>query len=186
MLSRDLQFQDSSLNQWETQGQEAWNKDQTHIYIVTGKINAGKTTKLSAIYDAIGVGDGFILPKIFEENQYIGQRILRLSTRESEYFSFKKEFLPILWDEEYSYGVYSFSRQGLLFASKITLDIITKKIEPIFIDEIGPLELQGKGFANILKQVLPLKKEIYITARNSCIKKIIKEFNIKEYTIINV
>lgn len=84
---------------------------------------------------------------------------MRLSTNESEIFSYRKGFTPSEWDEKYCYDINSFSRRGLGFANNTISDIIKKKIEPIFIAEIGLLELQGKGFAEIFTLLLKMNKE---------------------------
>lgn len=157
-----------------------------YVHIIAGGVNTGKTTRLLSIYRETGFGDGFINTKIYKAGQYAGQRIVRLSTGESENFSFKKGFIPLNWDEEYGYDVYSFSRRGLMFADKTVADIIAKGIEPAFIDEIGPLELQKKGFFGIFTMLLKIKKEIYITVRDSCVERIIKEFGIEKFHIIEV
>lgn len=161
-------------------------RGQSYVHIITGGVNTGKTTRLLSIYHELELGDGFINAKVYDAGQYTGQRIVRLSTGESVNFSFKKEFIPLNWDEEYTYDVYSFSRRGLIFAYNTVSDIILKKIEPIFIDEIGPLELQRQGFFDILAMLLKLKREIYITVRDSCVESVIKEFNIEKYNTIQV
>lgn len=159
---------------------------QTYVHIITGGINAGKTRKLLSIYHEIGRGDGFINTKVFHNDLYIGQRIVRLSTGESEHFSFKEGFAPSNWDEEYRYDVYCFSKKGMMFAYRTVSDIIAKGIEPVFIDEIGPLELMKKGFFHILILLLKMKNDVYITVRNSCVESVIKEFGIGKYQIIEV
>jgi nucleoside-triphosphatase THEP1 len=162
------------------------DRRQTCVHIIAGEVNTGKTARLLSIYRETGLGDGFINTKIYKAGQHAGQRIVRLSTGESENFSFKKEFIPLNWDEEYSYDVYSFSRRGLMFADKTVWDIIAKGIEPAFIDEIGPLELQQKGFFGIFTLLLKINKEIYITVRDSCVERVIKEFGIEKYQTVKV
>ncbi len=159
---------------------------QANVHIITGGVNTGKTTRLLSIYREIKLGDGFINTKIFEAGKHSGQRIVRLSTGDSEDFSFKKEFIPLNWDEEYSFDVYSFSKRGLMFAYKTVSDIIIKKVEPVFIDEIGPLELQKKRFFDMFTLLLKIKKEIYVTVRSSCVENIIKEFGIEKYQTIGI
>ncbi len=154
------------------------------INIITGGINTGKTKKLLSTYHEIGQGDGFIIFKVFDGGLYIGQRIMRLSTSESENFSFKEGFIPINWDEEYRYDVYSFSKKGLMFAHKTISDILERGIDPVFIDEIGPLELQKKGFFNIFRALIKMEKDIYVTVRSSCVENVIKEFKIGKYKMI--
>ena len=154
------------------------------IQIVTGGINAGKSSKLFSIYREVGQGDGFINLKVFEGGSYVGQKIMRLSTGESECFSFKEGFIPSDWDEAYRYDAYSFSRRGLTFANKTITDIIVRGTEPVFIDEIGPLELEKKGFFHAFKGLLAAQKKIYVVVRCSCVERVVNEFGLGKYQII--
>ncbi len=163
----------------------AENGRQTYVHIVTGEVNSGKTARLLSIYRSLGCGDGFINAKIFREGHFTGQRIIRLSTGESEIFSIISEFTPPDWDEVYKYGDFSFSGKGQEFAHNAVYSIIGQGIEPVFIDEIGPLELQKKGFYDIMSMLLGTKSEIYTAVRKSCMDSVLKEFNIKAYDIIS-
>lgn len=154
------------------------------IHIITGNINSGKTTRLLSIYNAKKQGDGFYSPKVFIDGHYAGQEIIRLSTGERKFFSFKTGFIPDGWDEEYHYQSYSFSYNGFLFVRNIILDIIQNNIEPIFVDEIGPLELNEQGFYNILNLLLKTDKDMYITVRQSCVNDVINKFRFTNYDII--
>lgn len=156
------------------------------VYIIVGKINEGKTTKLLSLYKEREKGDGFIIKKIYIGDIYVGQEIMRLSTGESMAFSYKEGFVPVHWWESEKFSTYSFSVEGLKFAENIVLGIEENNIEPVFIDEIGPLELQQKGFYKLLIRLLQKDKEIYITVRENCVKEVIEKFNIKIYKIINI
>lgn len=156
------------------------------MYIITGEIDCGKTTKLQLLYNDIGRGDGFILKKIYVDGINIGQKILQLSTGESRTFSIRDGAYDEGWDEIYRYGPYSFSKTGFLFAQAIAQNILDNGIEPIFMDEIGPLELQKKGFYNIFNNFLATGLDIYVVVRFSCVKDVIKLFNITKYRTINV
>lgn len=154
------------------------------VYIITGKVNQGKTTKLLSIYNDIKKGDGFYNRKVCLNNSYVGQEVVRLSTGESRLLTLKRGFIPKVWDEEYSYNVFSFSKSGINFAERIINDIIEKDISPIFIDEIGPLELQGKGFYNTFKSCLKISVDIYVVIRESCVDEVIEKFGIRNFKII--
>jgi nucleoside-triphosphatase THEP1 len=156
------------------------------IYIVTSGINEGKTRKMEAIYREIKKGDGWVSKKVFVNGQFIGYEIMRLSTNGKLPLAYKKEYIPSGWQEIYSIGPYLFSKQAFEFAKKIIEEMISINIEPVFIDEIGPLELQGKGFCPLLEQILKTQKDLYIAVRSHCVDDVIKKFNIKDYKIIPV
>lgn len=156
------------------------------VHIVTGSINSGKTTKLLSLYKELKTGDGFILPKVYIEGNYSGQQIVRLSTGASRPFSFKDGYIPICWNERYRYDVYSFSEEGFDFASAIAQDIVSNNISPVFIDEIGPLELQEKGFFKILSQLLLESNTVYISVRQTHVENVVEKFTIVNYDLIKV
>jgi nucleoside-triphosphatase THEP1 len=157
------------------------------VYIVSAEINEGKTQKLLAIYNELKQGDGFVSRKIFLNGEdFIGYEIVRLSTNEKMPLAYKSRYVPSDWDEVYRYGPFSFSKKAFAFAGRIIDDTTIYNIEPVFIDEIGPLELEGKGFAALLEKVLKTQKDVYITVRNHCARDVIKEFNIQNHKTIKV
>lgn len=147
-------------------------------------MDSGKTTRLLSIYRETGSGDGFISWKIYSEGKFAGQRIIRLSTGESKPLSFIMGFVPYGWDEKYTYGNFSFSEKGLTFARNIASDVISHGISPVFIDEIGPVELDKKGFYDIFSMLLRAGSQIYTAVRESCVDSVVREFGISAYEII--
>lgn len=154
------------------------------VYLITGEVNHGKTTKLLSIYREKKQGEGFFNRKVYIENKYIGQDIVRISTGEYKRFSLKDSFIPLDWDEQYRYYDYSFSRSGMEFAESIVEHIIESGIEPAFIDEIGPLELENKGLYEAFKLLTESGKELYVVVRESCLQDVIKKFNINAFKVI--
>jgi len=151
------------------------------IYIITGGIDEGKTREIEAIYRQMSKGDGWVSRKVFLHEEFVGYEILRLSTNEKLPLAYKKEFVPPGWDEIYTIGPFCFSKRAFEFAGKIIDEIIDKNINPVFIDEIGPLELQGKGFCPMLEKILKTQKDVYIVVRSHCVNDVIKKFSIKNY-----
>jgi nucleoside-triphosphatase THEP1 len=153
------------------------------IYVITGEINQGKTERILSIYHH-KKGDGIISRKILKNNIPYGYEIVRLSTNESMPLALKSDSTPSKWDEIYTVGSFSFSKKALILAESIIEEIIESETNPVFIDEIGPLELEGKGFFTILKKLLLTEKDIYITVRKSCLKDVIEAFKLESYEII--
>lgn len=156
------------------------------VHIITGGIDEGKTRKIETIYRQMKKGDGWVSRKIFLNEEFIGYEILRLSTNEKLPLAYKKEYLPSGWDEIYAIGLFRFSRRAFEFAGKIIDEIIEKNINPVFIDEIGPLELQGKGFCPMLERILKTQKDVYIVVRSHCVEAVVNRFEIKSYEIIEI
>ncbi len=123
-------------------------------------------------------------PTTIKGNNFIGYEIVRLATGERRMLAYKESAAPPGWDEIYRCGPYHFSQAALEFAGAIINDIIARGISPIFIDEIGPLELQDKGFAPLLEKALNTGLDVYITVRSPCLDEVIKKFNIGDYRLI--
>ena len=156
------------------------------VYIITGGIDEGKTREIEAIYRQLKKGDGWVSRKIFLNEEFIGYEIQRLSTNEKLPLAYKKEYVPSGWDEIYAIGPFRFSRRAFEFAGKIIDEIIEKNINPVFIDEIGPLELQGKGFCPMLEKILKIQRDVYIVVRRHCVDDVVNRFEIKNYKIIKI
>jgi len=156
------------------------------INIISGKIDCGKTTKLFQLYVEKNLGDGFLLRKSYDNEIYVGQQLVRLSTGESKPFSFRKGATHLDNNLADTYKNYSFTKEGFYFAEKIVMELLENNVEPIFIDEIGPLELQGKGFYDIFLLILKSQKEVFVVIRDSCVAQVIEKFHFQNYKVINI
>ncbi len=159
------------------------------IYIISGEIDQGKTREMISIYQQQQTkqGDGFVSKKIFpDDTDFTGYEIVRLSNNEKMSLAYRSQYVPPGWDEIYSCGPFHFSKAAVTFAEGIIDDIIARDINPVFIDEIGPLELAGKGFTPLLEKILKTQKDVYITVRNHCVEDVLKKFYIREYELIKV
>ncbi len=159
------------------------------IYIICGDIDQGKTREMINIYhqQPIKQGDGFVSKKIFPDNAgFTGYEIVRLSNNETMPLAYLSQYVPPGFDEVYCCGPFHFSKAAVAFAETIIDDIMARDLNPVFIDEIGPLELMGNGFAPLLEKVLKIGKDVYIAVRNHCVEDVIKKFNIRDYELITV
>lgn len=100
--------------------------------------------------------------------------------------SLKSELFPQNETPVCTRGPYSFFREGFSFADDIIDEIIIKGISPVFIDEIGPIELQGGGHHDRFKKLIGTDRTIYFTVRDWCLEKVISFYSIKNYSMINV
>jgi len=79
-----------------------------------------------------------------------------------------------------------FFRESFIFADSVIEEIIENKINPVFIDEIGHLELKKKGYHKTFKKILNDNRTIYITVRNKLVKDVIDFYSINNYALIRV
>lgn len=154
------------------------------LTIITGSIDSGKTAKLISLYRMKKTGGGIALPKYYVNGQCAGQRIVRLSTGDSMIFSLKDPFIPDGFQARFRYSNYSFSTEGFLFAKHVADEIMKDHISCVFWDEIGPLELNKKGFYSILCGFLADRKDLCTVVRDSCLQGFLRLFNITDYTLL--
>lgn len=156
------------------------------IHIVTGKMNSGKSTELGAIYQKRCDGDGFISVKRMHYDKVHGYEIMKLSN---------KEFRPLVIREEFSHqnmevacqiGPYLFLKETLQYVEDEIENMIQNETSPIYLDEIGQLELYDQCFDSIFKKMVESDLDIYITVREDLVDKVVEKYHIHEYDIINV
>jgi len=149
------------------------------VFIITGGVNTGKTTLFERIHKRQG-GGGFSLPKIIVNNQFKGYWIKDLNTGE------KTEFALIESMDGYLHkmGRFYFLPQGMEFARRIYKKAIETEEKNFFIDEIGPLELEDKGFSHIFRDALTSFENIYVVVRESCLDDVIRKFGLNEYKLV--
>jgi nucleoside-triphosphatase THEP1 len=80
-------------------------------------------------------------------------------------------------------GPYLFRQDILSDIEAMILLSIEQGISPIYLDEIGVLELQGQCFASILKTIVKHDVEAYITVREDLVEDVISTFKITNYHI---
>ena len=156
------------------------------IHIVTGKMNSGKSTKLGSIYNQTQQGDGFISVKRMHYDKVHGYEIIKLSS---------KEFNPLVIREEFSHqnmkiacqiGPYLFMEDTLRHVEQEIESMINNKVSPLFLDEIGQLELYDQCFDNIFRKMVESNAELYITVREDLVQQVIDKYQIKEVDIITI
>jgi len=156
------------------------------INIICGAINSGKTSGIESIYAEEKNGDGFITRKVFRDSLFRGYEIMRLSSGESKIQSLKTGLFPPNEVPACTRGPYSFFKAGFDFADAVIDDIILKGVNPVFIDEIGPIELQGKGHCDCFKKILQTDRTVYFTVRDWCFEQVILSFSIEKYNLIKI
>lgn len=156
------------------------------VYIIAGPVDSGKTTLLYRISRLIGAGDGFLLRKQFDGGAFAGQAIMRIADGREMAFSRRLPYIPEGWAEACRYGDFSFSSNGLQFADAIVEETLRNGSEPVFIDEIGPLELEMRGSYALFNKALEAGVELYFTVRESCLEDVIGRFGITDYAVLRV
>ena len=161
------------------------------VNIITGEMDAGKTTELIRRYHELPVGtaDGFASIKVFsEQGVFAGYDLKRLATGKSV------PFIRLGKPDEvhYQQGSFAFDRftfllEPLAAAEQALRDFLSEPlIRTVLLDEIGPVELQGNGFCSALKDLLASDKELYLCINRKNLDPVAKKFGIGIYRLIEV
>jgi nucleoside-triphosphatase THEP1 len=135
------------------------------IFILTGPVHSGKTTLLKKVVrELMGQKyrlDGFLSEAVHENEETVGYDLFDLKEERAIPLirrTGKKEWQRI--------GSYFFIPEGLAEAENIILR--GTKADILVVDEVGPLELSGKGFWPALKQVVfkPLPSFLFVMRIN--------------------
>ncbi|MBP7238554.1 MAG: hypothetical protein KBA07_10990 [Petrotogaceae bacterium] len=156
------------------------------VFIVTGEINSGKSTLMENLYNFNKEGGGIITKKKFCYGTFLGYDLYRLDNQTKVEFALYPQFIDDKWEEVYRFGPFSFSKKGLIFFDNCIQELINREIQPVFIDEAGPAELEGKLFFMGIKKVLHSGLTLYITVRSSCLEKMISVLAIKDFQILKI
>jgi nucleoside-triphosphatase THEP1 len=159
------------------------------VYIIIGAVNSGKTSKMLEIYQkcAPEKAGGFISRKLFRGQTFLGYEIVKLPDGPCRILALLNSEYARNFSDPLQFGQFIFSREAFLFGESIISQLLVcDNVKDIYIDEIGPLELQGRGFCNILKKALGTNGNLYICVRNNCLKNFLDCFKISKYELISI
>lgn len=143
------------------------------IYIFTAAIQTGKTTSLVNWSNERNDAYGILTPVVD------GKRVfLNANTKEQWPMEANDS------EETVAVGRFVFSKAGFEKAIKTIRDGIDKE-GWLVIDEIGPLELRGEGFYDIIKEVLTQReRKLIFVIREGLIEQAIKNFGVSNPLIL--
>lgn len=145
------------------------------IYILTGPVQSGKTTALIEWAEMRNDVYGILTPVANAKRMFMDAH-----TREQ--FAMEAAAAEITL----TVGRFSFSKENFHKAVGIIRDAMNRE-GWLIIDEIGPLELSGEGFHDILKEVLALrtgKLLLVVRENNQMTEKVRTYFNLGNATCI--
>lgn len=154
--------------------------------IITGEINSGKTTRMKKIFLKNSKGDGFICKKSYCDNLFTGYDIERLSDGFSLPFIRLKEEYNKKEGTIYSTGKYIFLETSFFRVTELIREMIERKTDPIYIDELGPLELNRECFYQSVKDIQKSNLSIVSCVRKGCLEEVQKLFNLSQARVIVV
>jgi nucleoside-triphosphatase THEP1 len=143
------------------------------VYMLTAPIQTGKTTSLINWSKEINDVYGILTPVAD------GKRVfMNANTKEQWPMEANGS------EETVVVGRFIFSKAGFEKAIKEIRDGIAKE-GWLIIDEIGPLELRGEGFSEILKEAVSQKKnKIILVVREGLAEQVVEVFGITDFFIL--
>jgi len=155
------------------------------VFIITGEVHQGKTTfagKVAGLLREKGIKTGgFLATAINENDERTGFNLVNLSN------GFTIQICSINPDENaIRHGHYYFNPEAIKKGEEI-LGTAAEESDVIFIDEIGPLELNGKGWNNALEQLCRknVSPQVWVV-RKSLVRKASRRWHVGEVVIIDI
>lgn len=147
------------------------------IFILSGPIQSGKTTRLLKWCEGRNDVAGILTPDMDGRRYFMdvaSKELFRMEATENE-----KNILGI--------GKYKFSKAAFERASQILSNAINKNSGWIIIDEVGPLELKGEGFSEVIKKLFSISPQlnIVLVVRENLFATVLQYFNIQEYSLFS-
>ncbi len=124
-----------------------------NIHIYNGPAHSGKTTFLFNWIAAQKNVGGILQPVVDSRRCLYNIFTRQLKILELDPSGDEKNFDAI--------GKYKFSRDTFAWAQKLLLSCLSKELDWLIIDEIGPLEIEGKGFEPALSKILSEHEKFY-------------------------
>jgi nucleoside-triphosphatase THEP1 len=167
---------------------EVMNKEKfiQKIFIISGSRDKGKTAFTEKTVDELKrknfpVG-GILSMKIMEDTQIIGYDIVDIETNDTEMFLRVNEEI---WKEKI--GRFHINPKGLEMGKTILNPARLNDKKLVVIDEVGMFELDNRGWAGCLQELIEASKNhILITVRDTLIKDVIKKWNMKNVVLFKV
>ncbi|MGF1584417.1 MAG: nucleoside-triphosphatase [Bacteroidales bacterium] len=163
-----------------------YGKNRPVVFIICGRVNGGKTTLVRKIVSELQ-NDGLHIKGIFSPGN------TNDSSRNAYYVedisSHKRKLLCSEKNLQNAFrqGRYYFSAEGLLYGNKILTESITKPVDLIVTDELGPLEINDKGWAPALNMLLTSGKVPHMwVVRESHVNTMIRKWNVGKVFVFHI
>jgi molybdopterin-guanine dinucleotide biosynthesis protein A len=154
--------------------------------LVVGEPGSGKTSWCREYVDrrresCSSVG-GILSPAIEKQGQRVGSNALDLLTGKEVPFARLSHCRSFKASEVV--GDYTISRDGILFACGAIKRAVESRCDLVVIDEVGPLELRGKGLMPAVELALASPVNVLIIVRSSLKGALQRRFPEYEFVVV--
>lgn len=154
--------------------------------LVVGEPGSGKTSWCREYIDeqrkrGVTVG-GILCPAIEHQGQRVGSNALDLLTGQAVPFARLSRHGAFKAGEKI--GDYTISRDAILFACGAIERAVESSCDLVVIDEVGPLELSGKGLMSAVELALASAVNVLIVVRSSLREALQRHFPQYEFVVV--
>jgi molybdopterin-guanine dinucleotide biosynthesis protein A len=154
--------------------------------LVVGEPGSGKTSWCREYIDGwresgSSVG-GILSPAIEKQGQRVGSNALNLLTGQEIPFARRSRYRSFKGREKI--GDYTISRDGISFACGAIRSAVESRCDLVVIDEVGPLELCGKGLMPAVELALASAVNVLIVVRSSLKEALQRRFPEYEFVVL--
>ena len=154
--------------------------------LVVGEPGSGKTSWCSEYVDrrresGSSIG-GILCPAVEQQEQRVGSNAVNLLTDQEVPFARLSRNRSFRAGEKI--GSYTISRDGISFACGAVKEAVDNRCDLVVIDEVGPLELGGKGLMSAVELALASAVDVLIVVRSSLREALQRRFPECEFVIV--
>jgi nucleoside-triphosphatase THEP1 len=154
---------------------------------VTGGVGAGKSSFLQEVVQTLReravFPAGFLAEGIVEKGERKGYRLADLTSGERRPFGEVRERKGRIHT-----GRFTFNQETLRWGEDLLWQAVSREDTPLIIlDEVGPLELKGKGWARAMEHLLHQSRIPQVWAvRSRAVEAVIKAWNLSPAAVVDV
>lgn len=157
------------------------------IYLISGKKNQGKTTKLKALFHERENSFGFVAEKVLDCGRVTKYELTNLRNGKKRTVA-RLASLPVPkdWKGTFNHGPFVFSEEGFEWAARVFDQALKAGGSEFFLDELGKIELNDQGHAELIRRAKTSGLDLYITVRDTNITAAVEKFGFDEYRVMEV
>jgi molybdopterin-guanine dinucleotide biosynthesis protein A len=154
--------------------------------LVAGEPGSGKTSwcreYIGGLRESGSSVGGILCPAIEKQGQRVGSNALDLLTGQEVPFARISRYGYFKAGEKV--GDHTISRDGISFACGAIERAIESRCDLVVIDEVGPLELGGKGLMRAVELALASSVNVLIVVRSSLKEALLRRFPEYEFAVV--
>jgi len=157
---------------------------QSNIYVVTGRIQSGKTTFLSELVRALKEKKnevaGFLSKGQSQDGERLGFTLVNVQDGSEILLASRENTKTWL-----RYGRFFFNPEAFAEGERIIKKAIAQESKLVILDEVGPLEMEAKGWADMLDILSKEKKGVQIwVVRENILDQVLERWGIPRDQVI--